>query len=193
MPRVGGVHAGDVGEDLAVVGADRHRERDRRRVGPAATEGGDVHVLGRTLEPGDHHDVAALELVEHPLRDDVDDARGAVRAAGPNARLRTGQRDRRSARRVQRHREQRRGDRLAAAEQHVHLARRRIGGDAMGERDELVGGVTHGAHHHDDLGPGIQRLADAARDSAQLHRRRDARSAVLLDDAGHGDTSTRVP
>ena len=192
--RVGRVHARDVGEDLAAVGADRHGERDRRGVGAAATERRDVHVLGRALEAGDHHDVAAFELIEHALRDDVDDPRRAVRAARPDAGLRAGERDRRRARRVQRHREQRSGDRLAAAEQHVHLARRWIAGDAMRERDELVGGVAHGADHHHHLGAGHRmRLADPARNATQLDRRRDARSAVLLDHAGHDETSTRVP
>ena len=97
--RIGGVHAGNVGEDLAVVGAIATASATAVVSEPPAAERGDVHVLGRALEPGDHHDVAALELVEHSLRDDVDDARGAVRAAGPDARLRAGQRDRRRARR----------------------------------------------------------------------------------------------
>ena len=40
--RVGGEHAGDVGVDLAAVGPERSRKRDRRGVAAAATERGDL-------------------------------------------------------------------------------------------------------------------------------------------------------
>ena len=57
--RVGGEDAVDVGVDLADVGLERRGERDRGRVGAAATEGGDLlGVLGDALEAGDDHDVA---------------------------------------------------------------------------------------------------------------------------------------
>nr|WP_276602728.1 hypothetical protein [Nannocystis pusilla] len=41
-PRVGGVDPVDVGQDLADVGLQRRRQRDRRGVGAAAAERGDV-------------------------------------------------------------------------------------------------------------------------------------------------------
>ena len=40
-PRVGGVDAVDVGVDVAAVGMDGGRDRDRRRIGAAAAERGD--------------------------------------------------------------------------------------------------------------------------------------------------------
>ena len=56
-PRIGAEDAGDVGVDLADVGAERGGDRDRGRVGAAAAERG--HVLGvarDALEAGDEHD-----------------------------------------------------------------------------------------------------------------------------------------
>ena len=49
-PRVGGVHAFDVGVDLAHVGAERGRERDRGGVGTAAAQRRDV--ARRSTRPG---------------------------------------------------------------------------------------------------------------------------------------------
>ena len=66
--RVGRVHALDVGVDLAHVGAERGRERDRGRVGAAAAERRDVVVGGDALEAGDDHDLAGLERLAHAPR-----------------------------------------------------------------------------------------------------------------------------
>ena len=49
-PRVGGVHAGDVGVDFAHLRAERGGDRHRGRVRAAAPERGDV--LGRSRRPG---------------------------------------------------------------------------------------------------------------------------------------------
>ena len=53
-PRVGGVHAVDVGVDLAHLGAERGRDRDRGGVGAAPPERRDVAVGRDALEAGDH-------------------------------------------------------------------------------------------------------------------------------------------
>ena len=65
-------------------------------------------------------------------------------------------------------------------------------GDAMSKRDQLVGGVAHGADHDDDLDSGVHRLADPARDPAQLDRGRDAGAAVFLDDTASRRTHPRA-
>ena len=66
-PRVGGEDARHVREDLAGVGAERRRERDRRRVGAAAAER--RHVVRRrrdALEAGDEHDLVLGECLVDP-------------------------------------------------------------------------------------------------------------------------------
>ena len=60
MRGIGGVDAVDVGVDVAAVGIERRRERDRRGVGAAAPERG--HPVGfrvQTLEAGDDGDLAS--------------------------------------------------------------------------------------------------------------------------------------
>jgi hypothetical protein len=78
--RVGGEHPVDVGVDLAVVGAERGRQRDRGRVRGAAAEC--CHVLGvlaDALEAGDDRDRTRVERLPDAARRDVDDASVAVR------------------------------------------------------------------------------------------------------------------
>ena len=65
--RVGGVDAFDVGVDLADVGAERRRQRDRGGVGAAAAERGDVLARGHALEAGDDRDLARRERVADPV------------------------------------------------------------------------------------------------------------------------------
>ena len=60
-PRVGAEDAGDVGVDLADLGAERGGDRDRGRVRAAAAERRHV-VAGRdALEAGDEHDLVLVE------------------------------------------------------------------------------------------------------------------------------------
>ena len=61
-PRVGAEDAGDVGVDLADLGAERGGERDGGGVRAAAAERGHVErVLGDALEAGHEHDLAVVE------------------------------------------------------------------------------------------------------------------------------------
>ena len=75
----------------------------------------------------------------------------AWRVVGDDAALAAGEADRRHAQLVQRHRQQRHRDPLAAGEQHVQLAARGIGRHLLGQREQLVGGVAHGRDHHHQL------------------------------------------
>ena len=72
-----------------------------------------------------------------------DDARLGVRVVGDDAALRAGERDRAYPELVQRHREQRHRDAFAAGEQHVELTARRVGGDLLGQPEQLINNVTH--------------------------------------------------
>jgi hypothetical protein len=92
--RIGGEDAVHVGVDLARVGAERGRERDGGRVGPAAPEGRDV-VLGRdALEARDEHDLVLVESFVDPGSPHLDDLRLAVNGVRDDACLGAGERDR---------------------------------------------------------------------------------------------------
>ena len=103
-PRVGGEDAGDVGEDLADIGAQRGRDRHRGRVRSAAAERRHVavdlvvallaHERAGALEAGDQHDLAGVERLLDALGAHVDDLGLGVRGVGDDARLRPGQRHR---------------------------------------------------------------------------------------------------
>ena len=138
-PGVGAEHAGDVGVDLAHLGADRRRDRDRRRVRAAAAQRRHVMRGRDALKAGDEHDQVLVERLADPVGADVEDPRLGVGGVGDDPRLGAGQRDRAVAEVVDRHRAQRAGDALAGGEQHVHLARVGVGRDLLGHRDQLVG------------------------------------------------------
>jgi hypothetical protein len=55
-------------------------------------------------------------------------------------------------------------------------------GDGECEVDELVGGVAHGRHDHDDLVAGVDALDDAAGDVADAVGIGHGGATVLLDD-----------
>ena len=55
-PRVRGEHAGHVGENVALMQTQRRCQGDRRRIGAAATQRGDVPVRRYSLKAGDHDD-----------------------------------------------------------------------------------------------------------------------------------------
>ena len=97
-PRVGGEHAGDVGVDLAHLGVDRRRQRDRGGVRAAAAERGHVAAGRDALEAGDEHDQVVVERLADPVGADVEDPGLGVRGVGDDPGLRAGQRDRRGGR-----------------------------------------------------------------------------------------------
>ena len=108
-----------------------------------------------------------------------------VNAVGDDAGLRAGQRHRRNADRLQRHRRQRDGRLLAGGEQHVHLALRRRVHDLLGELDEAVGHAAHRRDHDDDLIPARPAFADAPGDVLDPLGVADRGAAVFLNDERH--------
>ena len=106
------------------------------------------------LEPGHDHHVPLAQGVADPPGSHVEDARLAVQGVGDDPRLRPGERLGRHPQVGDGHGQQRHGDALPRRQQHVHLPRRRVGGDPPGQRDQVVGAVPHGRDHHHHVVPG---------------------------------------
>ncbi len=186
-PRVGGEDAVHVGVDLADVGVQRRRHRDRGGVRAAAAQGGDVlGVLADALEAGDDDDRALVQRGPQPARGDVDDPRLAVAGGGDHPGLRAGERPRLVAVGGDRDRQQRHRDALAGGQQHVQLATGRVRGDLRGLVQQVVGGVAHRGDHHDHVVAGPLGLHDPLGDALDALGVGDGRTAVLLHDQGHG-------
>ena len=190
-PRVGAVDAVDVGVDLAHVRLERGRERDRGRVGAAAAERRDV--ARRSRRPGSRRRSrsARVERLVDAAAAHLDDARPAVARVGDDPRLRSGERDRLAAEVVDRHREERDRDPLARGEQHVELARVRVG------RDERA--RARSARRSSCPSPRRPRRPcsrprpsrRSGGDALDLLGVGDRGAAVLLDDCGHGPETYR--
>ena len=88
------------------------------------------------LEPGDEHDLLALEGVEDADRRDLADLRPRVHGVGDDPGLRAGEGDGLVAEVVHRHRDERASDALPGREQHVELARVRVRRDAARELEQ---------------------------------------------------------
>ena len=146
--RVGGEHAVHVGVDLAHVRSERDGERDCGGVGAAASECGGVAFRVDALEAGHNRHVSLIERALDAIGLDGFDVGRAVAGVGEEAGLLTGERVRVVAFGVDGHGEQAHGDAFAGRHQHVHLALGRVGVDAHGLIDEVVGGVAHGGDHH---------------------------------------------
>ena len=147
---VGGVHAIDVGADLAHRRLQRRRERRAGDVAAAAPERGDLVVARDALEPGHDDDTPAFEFVDQSPGVDLRDPRPVERPIRADPALRGGERHGRHAAVLQREAEQRHGDRLATGQQLVHLAARRTTRHLARHRDQLVGRLAHrgDGHHH---------------------------------------------
>ena len=102
----------------------------------------------------------------------VEDPRLRVRGVGHDAGLRARQRDRLAAEVVERHRAQRARDPLAGREQHVHLARVRLGRDLLRHLDQLVGRRAARRQHRDDASALVARAHHPLRRADQALRRR---------------------
>ncbi len=157
--RVGRVHSVNVAVDLAVLRAERGGERDRRCVGPTASERRDLALVGHALIPGDDDDPAAGELVFDPVRAHLDDASVEMPIIRDDAGLRAREADRVEAAGMDGDREKRHRDALAGRDEHVELAARRIARlaghwpsrGALRQLEQTVGGLPHRADHDDDV------------------------------------------
>ena len=89
--RVGGVHAVDIGVDLAHVRLQRRRQRDRGEVGAAPPERRDLVLVREPLESGNDRDLAGVERPPHAIGIDLGDPRLRVRVIGAHADLRAGE------------------------------------------------------------------------------------------------------
>ena len=183
--RVGGEHPGDVGVDLADLRVERGRERHRRRVGAAASEGRDVGCGRDPLEAGDDRDRALGERIAEPVGPYVEDLRPAVRRVGEDAGLRAGEAHRVLTPVDDRHAEQRDRDALARGEEHVHLSPGGRGRHLVREPLELVGRVAHGGDHDDDVVARTTGLDDVLGDGLDALRVGHRGAAVLLHDEAH--------
>ena len=196
--RVGGVHAVDVAVDLASLRAEGRREGNRRRVGAATPERGDLTLVAHALVARDDDDLATSELVFDPVRAHLDDARIEVAIVREDAGLAAGEADRVEPTRMDRDREQRHRHALAGRDEHVELSPRRLTGRVGGrsrratrERDELVGGLAHRADDHDHVVAGAPRRHYPLGHLRDLLHVGDRRAAELLDDDRHGPSSFR--
>ena len=92
---IGAEDPGDIGVDLADVGAERGGNRYRGRVRSPTAERGHVPAVARDpLKAGDEHDPVVVERGPDAVGANVEDARLRVRGVGDDAGLRTGERDR---------------------------------------------------------------------------------------------------
>ena len=82
-----GVNAGDIREDLAAVGGQRRRQRDRRSVGGAAAQRDHVSVRAESLKAGDNRNPAGLHLLPHPGWVQPLDAAAAIHPVGDDPSL----------------------------------------------------------------------------------------------------------
>ena len=87
--------------------------------------------------------------------------------------------------RVDGHRDQCVGDPLTRGQEHVHLAGRRGRTHLTGEVEQVVSGVAHRGHHHDDVVARLLGLDDALGDAADPVGVGHRGSAVLLHDERH--------
>ena len=186
--RIGRVDAVDVGVDLADVGLERRRDRDRRGVGAAAPERGDVALLVDALEAGDHGDPAAVAArCEDAPRVDALDARARERAVGADAHLVAGERARLAARALDREREQR--DRhLLAGRRRSRRPRARRGCSPPTSRASASSGwsrPTSPTRRRRRGGPASRRRQHAPGDVADALDGADGGAAVFLDDQCH--------
>ncbi len=185
-PRIAGVDAVDIGENLAEVRLDGGGDGNGGEVGPAAAEGGDGPLGGFALKPGDDDDVAFFESFEHAFRRNRGDFRLRVRLARDDARLGAREGDGFFAEARDGHRSEGDGGLFSGGQEDVHFTLARIGGDVPGQFDEVVGDAAHRGNNHDDLVALGLGFNDAARHVENAFGITDGSAAKFLDDECHG-------
>ncbi len=191
-PRVGGVDAVDVGVDVAAVGLDRGRDRDRRGVRPAAAKRGDAAGLEvDALEARDHrHLVALLEPLEQLLAVDVENARGGMGIRGGDRQLPALPRARVDAHALEHDGEEPGGHLLAGRDHGIVFARIVQRRAVAAPGDQLVGDPGHRGDDDRHLMAGVDLALDVARDVADALDVGDRGAAELHHEAGHDGLRT---
>ncbi len=159
-------------------------QSDRRGVGAAAAQGGDIEVLIRALETGNDDNLAFIQRLPHALRGDVFDAGPRVRAVRNDADLSAGEADGWFAKFMDRHGQQGDGDLLAGGQKHVHFTSGWRFADFLGQRNKFIGRIAAGANHDDDLVAFLLSANGSPRRRHDPLRRRDAGAAEFLYDQG---------
>ena len=194
--RIGLEDAADVLEQLAAIGAQGNRQRDRRQVGAAAAERRQLAVGADSLEAGDDRHEAVVEGRAQRSRQDATHLRAKVRGGGPDAGLGAGERARRDAATLEAEREERGRERLAGGERPVGLAREAgvgglagvpqrfapIGQEHARRAQDRVGHALEGADHDHRAQAGGQLACDDVHRRGDVLRAAQDRSAELVDD-----------
>ena len=188
-PGIGRVDAVDVGVDLADVRPQRGGERDRGRVGAAATERRHVAAGRDALEAGDDRDLPLGERGAAPAR--PGSRRCAPAPCAPSVTIPAWSPVNDSAASpelVERDREQGDRDPLARGEEHVELARVRRAGELSGSSSSssVVAPIAETTTHTSS--PELGRRSDPPRDVRDPFGVSDRCPAELLDDETHGYT-----
>ena len=187
--RVARVDPVDVGVDLAHVRPQRRRQRDGRRVGATAPEGGDPPVGGHALETGDdRHHARGQRLAQRPGVD-THDARLAVCVVRVDADLVTEKRARLDPEPLQHDRGQRRRHLLAGGGEHVGLALVRSRMRRLGQRQQPVGLARHRRDDDHHRVPGSPCPRRPVGDDPNAVDVGDRRAAELLYDERHARPS----
>ncbi len=178
---------GDVGVDLAGVGAEGGGQGHGGGVRAAPAEGGDLPVDGHPLEPGHHrHRRRRRAWLAQPVAPDLEDLGPGVGGVGDHPGLAPGEGDGVHPEVGQGHAQQGHGDPLARAEQHVDLPVGLHRAHVAGQADQVVGGLAHGADHHDDVvagPPGAGHVVGHGTDAVGVA---DRRASELLHHERHG-------
>ena len=183
--RVGGEDPRDVGVDLAHVRLEGSGERDGCRVRAAPAEGGHVPLARDALEPGHDRDDALGERLAEPVSPHLQDASLGVGGVGDDARLAARERGGRHAELGERHAQKGHRDPLARGKQHVELTARPHTAHVLGEADEPVGGLAHGAYDDNHVLAAAARAGDVVRHGPDTVGVADRRAAELLHNEGH--------
>ena len=186
-PRVSRENPFHIGEDLTGIRPKGTGQGHRRGVRAAASQGHRIAILIRPLEACNDDDVSLLQLLLHTVRLDVKDASLGMHGIGPHANHGACQGHCRMPQLLEGHRQKGNRNLLARGQQHIHLPGKPIGilVDAVGQLDQIVCGIAHGRHHHDNLVSRRLLIEDPLRDSHDLLGGGNGAAPEFLYDKSH--------
>ena len=144
-------HARDVGVDLAHIGIKCSGQCNGSGVATAATERGEFARRGYALETSDHNNFAFSKGCLHAVVLDFENFGFCVYIIRDDAHLVTRKADSIHADASEGHRQKSHGDALARGEQHVHFTAGVHGRNSIGQREQVVSGLSHGRNHHNHV------------------------------------------